>query len=335
MRRLLLAIFLSAALLPLHAQNLRTVKGLVADESGLPVSGAVLKVNGVDGEFTSDRMGRFEFKVPLSSTTITAFKDGYPSASVEIAGTYVLVRLLKNVPSAPVAVKPVTKPVETEPAAPKDTVKKDTVKKDKEKKDKEKKEKSTAETSREKTKTSPKSAKISDDAGFACSIDLSYAYNFRHSMITHTNVGEQPYGTFHPLELTAGFGYRFNKTFTLLAGGGFMYNLVTPDRLDSIDESTYPGISVRKWDIPAFLALKVSFCNGTVRPLLLAQGGIYAMSLAPYAELGAGIGIRTGGTTSLNILFSAKNNPWQYFTVTSYKGYPFSVAPSVKIGFSF
>lgn len=320
MRRQVLVILLSLILLPLQAQSLRTVKGLVADESGFAVAGAVLKVNGYDGTFTSDRMGRFEFKAPFSSTTITAYKDGYPATKVEINGTYVLVRLLKSLPvEHPVTEKVAPEPVETKPAE----TRPEPSQPDKSKPEKTKQEKA------------PATGRFSDKPGFSFAIDLSYAYNFRYSTVTCTNIGEQLYGTFHPLELTAGFGYRFNSNFTLLAGGGFMYNLVTPDMMDPVDEATYPDVKVRKWDIPAYLALKVSFCKGAVRPLILAQGGIYAMSLAPYAELGAGMAVRTGGTTAVNIIVSAKNNPWQYFTPTSYEGYPFSISPSVKVGFSF
>lgn len=324
MRRFVLAIILSVMFLPLRGQNLRTVRGLVADESGFPVSGAVLKVGGFDGEFSSDRMGRFEFKVPLSCTTMTAYKDGYPTAKAEINGTYVLVRLSKNVPAAQTVTKPVQqtpavveKPEETAvsevPAATKPEQKPQEERKAREHK--------------------PKG--ISDDAGFACSFDVSYLYSFRTGVITHTNIGERKYGALHPLELSCSMGYRFNKTFTLFAGAGFMYNLLSPDLKDSIDEATYPDVRLRRFDVPVHIGLKASFCKGIVRPFVLAQGGIYALSLAPYAEVGLGVGFRTGGTTAVNLLLSARSNPWPYFTADSFNGYPFDVAPAVKLGFSF
>lgn len=312
MKRYLIAAVLLLLLLPLSAQNLRTVKGLVSNESGHPVAGAVLTVDGAEGQFLSDRMGRFEFKVPFSCTKLVANKDGYPTATVDIQSSYTLVRLTPAVPVESATALPAVKP---EAAA------------------------SSPDTSRnEEAEAAPKPVRAGklDKAGFHCSFDLSYLYSFSHGTITHTNIGEQSYGALHPLELSCSLGYRFNRTFTLFAGAGFLFNLLDPSEKDSIDYKTYGDrSSLRRWDIPVFIGLKTSFTDAGVRPYILVQGGIHAMSVAPLAELGVGISVLTGGSTSLNLLLSARTADWPKYSATAFRGYPFTVAPSVKLGFSF
>lgn len=297
MKRYLIAAVLLLILIPLSAQNLRTVKGLVSNESGHPVAGAVLTVDGVEGQFLSDGMGRFEFKVPFSCTKLVANKDGYPTVKVDIQSSYTLVRFTPAVQA------------ESEPVIP-DV----------------------------KQNADPKPVKACglDKAGFHCSFDLSYLYSFSYGAITHTNIGEQSYGALHPLELSCSLGYRFNRTFTLFAGAGFLFNMLDPSAKDGIDPETYGKQSkFRRWDIPVFIGLKTSFTDAGVRPYILVQGGIHAMSVAPLAELGVGISVLTGGSTSLNLLLSARTADWPEYAPAGFRGYPFTVAPSVKLGFSF
>ncbi len=50
------------------AQNMRSVRGLVADENGKAMPSVTLKADGCPDVFTTDRQGRFDIKVPVTDT---------------------------------------------------------------------------------------------------------------------------------------------------------------------------------------------------------------------------------------------------------------------------
>lgn len=356
------ALVLAMVTLSSFAQNLRTVRGLVADDKGRPMAGVTLKAQGSDEQFQSDRMGRFEFKLPFSCTKLTAYKDGFPPTTVDISSSFTLIRIYPAPsvteqttsvqtsepaavqPTAPVAEQPAAQPVPeqasgavAEPSATPEvqetqTPGQGTVSQPKEKKEKVVKEKPVKEKKEKDVRQEPDGT---DKPGFAFAIDLSYLYDFGKGTVTLTNLGEQAYGALHPLEATVSLGYRFNNTFTLFAGSGFLYDLYFPFDRDSIDGDVYKGVTIRRFDVPVFAGLKASFCKGTVRPFVLAQAGIYALSVTPCFEAGAGVGFRVNGTHSINLFIGAKNALCPSFTPEKFNGYPFRIAPSVKVGYSF
>lgn len=61
----------------LAAQELRTVRGMVAAPDGQVIPNATLKADGIDTSFKANRVGQFEIKIPFSCQKLTVYVDGY------------------------------------------------------------------------------------------------------------------------------------------------------------------------------------------------------------------------------------------------------------------
>ncbi len=87
-RRRLLGLFLLSILFtPVSAlaQNQRTVTGTVNDETGEPLIGAMVKVEGETIGAATDIDGHFTLKVPENATRLTVSYIGYDNLTVEIS----------------------------------------------------------------------------------------------------------------------------------------------------------------------------------------------------------------------------------------------------------
>lgn len=322
--------FLCAALsaivcLNAAAQQMRTVKGLAADSSGQPLAGVSVKAAGVQA--TTDKAGRFTITVPFDTQRLSATLSGYAPLECGITGPYLLLKMSREGSSSAAGVQSPAQPQtlpqsQTQPSQGQPQT-----------------QGQVQQQTRPESKTQPKQQKKKVDksayAGFWGSVDLSYAYNFNEGTIVYQNIGEHPYGCLHPAQATVSLGYRFSRLAMLYGGAGFLYNLAPLDMKDTPDRATYGSTYPLAWDIPAFIGVRLAFCDGSVHPLLMLQGGIYAMSLTPLASLGFGVSVDFNEKMALNIMLEGQNIPWPQYDAASFKGYPFCAAPSIKIGFSF
>ena len=72
------------------AQSTRTVKGVVLNENGEPMSGVAVKAVGFDAETITDNDGRFELKVGSFVRNVEASYENYITAKAEIEGFYII-----------------------------------------------------------------------------------------------------------------------------------------------------------------------------------------------------------------------------------------------------
>ena len=124
--------------------------------------------------------------------------------------------------------------------------------------------------------------------------------------------------------------------FTLMAGAGFLYNLTSLEREgDTVEAGLYGGKTPLRFDVPVFVNFRCHFTRAKIRPYISLSGGVYALSLAPLADLGAGVSFHLGGTAALNLALSARNTPWPLYSSAAFHGYPVRIVPAVTAGITF
>ena len=354
----------------LAAQDMRTVRGMVAAPDGHAIPNATLKADGVDTPFKANRVGQFEIRVPFSCQKLTAYVDGYAPLTLDISGNFLLFNMKPDAPAesvAPVAagsaaagaaqagaVATAQEQAEKEALAREKAEREAREKAEREAREKaerEAREKAEAEAkakAQEKAKAEQEAkAKQSAQAqagtqrfkerGLMHSFDFSYAYQFYSGQIVYVNSGIRNYSSLHPLQLTYSIGWRFNRMFSASGGVGFLFNCVSLERKgDRIETELYGDKTPRRFDIPVFVSGRCHFGNGLVLPYLTLSGGIYALSLAPLLDIGVGASFRLGGSLALNLAVSARNTPWPQYTRSGFEGYPFyRIVPAVTLGVSF
>ncbi len=343
----------------LGAQQLRTIRGLVATPDGQVIPNAILKADGVDKPFQAGRTGQFEIRVPFSCQKLTAYVDGYAPLTLEISSGYLLFKMKPD--STADAAAPVVAGGTAASAAQAASQAQAQTEKEalaREKAEREAREKAEAEAKAKaeqeakagqaaknkdakskKAKTAPQtpgSKSQYKESGLTHSVDFSYAYQPHSGQIVYVNSGIRNYSSLHPLQLTYSIGWRFNRMFSVSGGIGFLYNTVSLERNgDRIETELYGDKTPRRFDIPVFVNGRCHFGNGLVLPYLTLSGGIYAMSLAPLLDVGVGASFRLGGSLALNLAVSARNTPWPLYTRSGSEGYPFRIVPAVTLGVSF
>lgn len=344
----------------LNAQDLRTVRGLVSDENGQYIGGATLKADGVDTPFKTNRVGQFEIKIPFSSKTLTVYVDGYAPMTMDATASFVLFQMkpqsqgdaardaaLQESLAAAAAAK-ASKEAQAEAER---QAREQAEKQAREQAEKQAREKAEKQAREKQTKEKEPSRKPAQKArgSLANQFDFSYAYQFSSARIIYENSGGRNYSALHPLQLTYAIGWRFNDNFTLTAGAGFLYNLVSLERKGDIpDPSLYSDCKLQRYDVPVFLNFRCHFTQASIQPYLTLSGGIYALSFIGALErklpvtqmpllmdLGVGVSFHLTGNLALNLAFSARNTPWPQFSETGFNGYPIRIVPAVTAGISF
>lgn len=97
-RRWILGMILSILLIPVsaYAQTQRTVTGTVLDETGEPLIGATVKVEGTTLGTSTDFDGHFSLSIPESAKQLTFSYVGYINQTVEITSNVIDVTLQPN-----------------------------------------------------------------------------------------------------------------------------------------------------------------------------------------------------------------------------------------------
>ena len=98
MRKLILTLFIILLISPvaIYAQQTKTVKGTVLDETGLPVIGATVKVNGTNIGTVTDLDGNYELANVPENATISYSFIGMQSQEIKAAGQSVIAVTLRE-----------------------------------------------------------------------------------------------------------------------------------------------------------------------------------------------------------------------------------------------
>lgn len=171
--------------------------------------------------------------------------------------------------------------------------------------------------------------------GLEHSIDVSYSYSLSTGRIVFFYSGIRDYGSTHPVELDYSLSYKFSRAISLGGGIGVLYHLKSVSIVGDDYIRVYQDFREKQLDVPIFARLKLNFLRTKVRPTLNLQAGYYCLSGVLYGEAGAGVEYRMGRKSALLLSVSARSVPWPYFNEEKGAAYEMSVAPSVKLGFSF
>ena len=95
MRHIILT-FLTVALSFVCVAQTRTVNGVVFDDKGFPIAGAVIQPVGVDMRFEAKSDGTFVISIPYYIKELSAMASGYLAQIQEIDGSYLIFKLQVN-----------------------------------------------------------------------------------------------------------------------------------------------------------------------------------------------------------------------------------------------
>lgn len=360
--------------LSLAAQDMRTVRGMVAAPDGQVIPNATLKADGIDTPFKANRVGQFEIKIPFSCQKLTAYVDGYTPLTLDVVAGYLLFKMKpvsqaednaaagaaaaggaatagQAAATAQAGGQSANQGGSTSTSSNAQAARQDQAEREalaKAKAEREQAEREKAETDAQ----SRQSKKVSNaekgkaayeqrkntfaKKGLAQQVELSYAYQLYSGDIVYANSGARKYSALHPVQLTYAIGWRFNPLFTLTGGVGCLFNIQSLERTgDSYESELYGNNTPRRFDIPVFINARLHFLHSPVQPYVSLTGGIYALSLAPLADLGIGAYFHLNGKVSLTLAVSARNTPWPLFTGTGFEGYPFRIVPAITAGIQF
>ena len=415
-KHLSLFLILLTGIVDMSAQDLRTIRGLVADENGQAIGAATLKVEGLETPFKTNRIGQFTIRIPFGSRSVTAYVDGYTSVTLDATAGFLLFKMKPQAPDdaatqaraereaaalaaaasgsvaavpagtaaaqqAPPAqpeqarqstqAQPQARPQQEAQQQPQQSAQKQPQQaqqpqqqapqqpqQQQAKQQPQQQQPQAAAASgsvaaqqvqqaaqpqqqaqpqaKQQTKQARQSGPRSKESGLAHSFDFSYAYQLYGGQIVYTDSGVRKYSNLHPLQATYSIGWRFNRMFTLMAGAGFLYNLTSLEREgDTVEAGLYGGKTPLRFDVPVFVNFRCHFTRAKIRPYISLSGGVYALSLAPLADLGAGVSFHLGGTAALNLALSARNTPWPLYSSAAFHGYPVRIVPAVTAGIPF
>lgn len=409
-KHLSLFLILLTGIVDMSAQDLRTIRGLVADENGQAIGAATLKVEGLETPFKTNRIGQFTIRIPFGSRSVTAYVDGYTSVTLDATAGFLLFKMKPQAPddaatqaraereaaalaaaaSGSVAAVPAgTAAAQQAPLAQPEQARQSTQAQPQAQPQQEAQQrprqsaqaqpqqaqqpqqqtpqqpqqqapqqpqqqqakqqpqqqaqpqaeqqpKPQQPQAKQQTKQARQSGPRSKESGLAHSFDFSYAYQLYGGQIVYTDSGVRKYSNLHPLQATYSIGWRFNRMFTLMAGAGFLYNLTSLEREgDTVEAGLYGGKTPLRFDVPVFINFRCHFTRAKIRPYISLSGGVYALSLAPLADLGAGVSFHLGGTAALNLALSARNTPWPQYSSAAFHGYPVRIVPAVTAGITF
>ena len=334
-KHLSLFLILLTGIVDMSAQDLRTIRGLVADENGQAIGAATLKVEGLDTPFKTNRIGQFSIKIPFECRSVTAYVDGYTSVTLDATAGFLLFKMKPQAPDDAATQARAEREATALAAAASGSVAAQQVQQAAQPQA-EQQPKPQQPQAKQQTKQARQSGPRSKESGLTHSFDFSYAYQLYGGQIVYTDSGVRKYSNLHPLQATYSIGWRFNRMFTLMAGAGFLYNLTSLEREgDTVEAGLYGGKTPLRFDVPVFVNFRCHFTRAKIRPYISLSGGVYALSLAPLADLGAGVSFHLGGTAALNLALSARNTPWPLYSSAAFHGYPVRIVPAVTAGITF
>lgn len=373
MRRLLTWVIFVMIPTVLCAQN-RTVRGFVYDVNNQPLHNVTLTPEGgVESYKVDSNDGSFAISISYNYSKLVASCEGYISAAKYIDGSYLIfvlevdkeaverARREKNAEErarkeaeekarkeAEAKEKAAAAALLAREKAIRDSIyleeKKLKARLEEEKRQKESKERARKEAEEKARKEAlAKERRSKDEAydklfsnhGLEHTIDVSYAYPVSTGRVIFVYSGMRDYGSTHPVELDYTLSYKFSRIVSLGAGVGVLYHLKSISILNDDYISEYEHFREKQLDVPVFARLKLNFLRTKVRPMINLQAGYYCLSGVLYGEAGLGVEYRMGKKNALQLSASARTVPWPYFNELEGASYIMSIAPSIKLGFSF
>ena len=333
MRRLTILILSIISSSILFAQDYREVQGRVIDQDGHPVADARVVCN-AECVCVTGADGLFNFRTTIYSRDIEVNVAGFITRRVDIDGSFLTVRLQKDLTYY---VKLAAKQKAEEKAriaAEKDarSAEEKRIAEEAARIKAEENAKLTAERKAKQLQLTEAYNKKYRNKGFVHSLECSYLPQPNVSgHVIYTNLGHRDYGNLHPVQLDYRFGYRFNNSFMLNLGVGILVHTVNLTACG--DTFIYGNVDYRPFDIPVFANFRATLTRGKVQPIVVVSAGVYTLSPTFLIEVGVGVNYRISKRSNVYFTLSANSTPWvsidypycNEFTVFS---------PGFKIGFT-
>ena len=362
MRRLTILILSIISSSILFAQDYREVQGRVIDQDGHPVADARVVCN-AECVCVTGADGLFNFRTTIYSRDIEVNVAGFITRRVDIDGSFLTVRLQKDLTyyvklaakqkaeeKARIAAEKDARSAEEKRiaeetarikaeekariAAEKDarSAEEKRIAEEEARIKAEEKAKLTAERKAKQLQLTEAYNKKYRNKGFVHSLECSYLPQPNVSgHVIYTNLGHRDYGNLHPVQLDYLFGYRFNNSFMLNLGVGILVHTVNLTACG--DTFIYGNVDYRPFDIPVFANFRATLTRGKVQPIVVVSAGVYTLSPTFLIEVGVGVNYRISKRSNVYFTLSANSTPWvsidypycNEFTVFS---------PGFKIGFT-
>lgn len=174
--------------------------------------------------------------------------------------------------------------------------------------------------------------------GIESTIEFGYVYQLAKGEIRYLYSGYRQISSMHPLFVDYTCSYRFNRSFSMGIGVGYIYNLksivIINDQILGMDD----GWNEKRFDLPVFLAIKTRFGRYSVRPIIDCKGGWYPITNTIFMDAGLGVEFRLSKGTALNLTASLRSTPLiniDYNVNHSESKYYPCWSPCARIGFAF
>ena len=172
--------------------------------------------------------------------------------------------------------------------------------------------------------------------GIEHSVDISYSYPLKKCEVYYHYSGRREYGTLHPFELDYTLSYRINRSVSVGAGAGLLFNAKSITIINDYFSPVYEKFEERRLDIPIFGAVKITPLRKSIRPVIGGSAGYYLLSRTLMWEGDLGAEFRISRRAAAHLLLSVRSTPYPYFNETErIARYQPAISPAVKVGFSF
>ena len=339
MRRLTILILSIISSSILFAQDYREVQGRVIDQDGHPVADARVVCN-AECVCVTGADGLFNFRTTIYSRDIEVNVAGFISRRVDIDGSFLTVRLQKDLTyyvklaaKQKAEAKAEAKRVAEEEAAEAARVKAERLA------EKERiAEEEAAEAARVKAERLAKKERIAAERKEKIDLLLEKNKGWKHSVAINVS-GAGPAAEKPSIGVEYIGGMRFNRLFFLGLGAGIAYN-------------TYP-YTLNKISVPLYANAKIYILNKRLQPYVFLSAGMKLSTSKEYFDIfkyntsqtfvTPGIGVEylltSGSTVSLNIGYQATYMPFiwgeymdgniKYHSHKLFSGY------NIQVGFTF
>lgn len=336
----------------------RPVKGIVQDENGQSIPNVVIKAS-TGEEFSPKTDGSFDIVVPYGCRLLTFSAPFYFEKTLEVDGSYLLVRLTHDRNAEEKARKEAEAKAKAEADAKAKAEKERLAAEKKARKEAEAKakaeeeararaEKERLDVERAEAKAAAKAEHKAKEAalnqaynerfsnkGIEHELSISYAYNLKQSSFVYKYSGIRNYGSLHPFEIDYSLNYKFGRVISAGVGVGVLYNAKSVTIIGDEIEGYFAAANFKekRLDIPVFATVKLRPFRIAVRPVVQLSGGYYLLSSCLMAEVALGAEYRLARKGSIGISGFAKLLPYPESRFMG--GYQYALSVGAKTAFSF
>ena len=318
----------------------RPVKGTVQDENGQSIPNVVIKAS-TGEEFSPKTDGSFDIVVPYGCRLLTFSAPFYFEKTLEVDGSYLLVRLTHNRNAEEKARKEAEAKAKAEEEARARAEKERLDAAERARKEAEVAERAEAKAAA-KAEHKAKEAALNQaynerfsNKGIEHELSISYAYNLKQSSFVYKYSGIRNYGSLHPFEIDYTLNYKFGRVISAGVGVGVLYNAKSVTIIGDEIEGYFAAADFKekRLDIPVFATVKFRPFRTAVRPVVQLSGGYYLLSSCLMAEAALGAEYRLARKGSIGISGFAKLLPYPESRFMG--GYQYALSVGAKTAFSF